>query len=437
MKKTARYLPARSFICESDRWHPDTREKYGPRFTGGISDYAEMEMFNADSLIPYNWNLMSAGHSDLEQKNPLKEYWVRNRDRENTLLVSDSGGFQIAKGTWDVQMNPPDQRFIDLRERVFKWQQKISDWAVSLDVPSLILSFPEVMEKTGIHSFDDGLRVMVDNLEYYVNNSNGQCKFLNALQGRTFEECDRCYDLVSAYNRPTNDRDYFRGWAFGGLQAYSAEAIIRRFIAFKFDGLLESTEWVHFLGRSKLYHTVLYSEFANMFPNIQMTYDSSGPFVTAARGNMYSGWSLDAQWPLKSIDIPFGPEHIGSSLSALDVLGKDCYPTKVMSKLTAGDVVCDNGRDSALDGLSYVYLMAHNLEILFEAQASAIDAWQHEQYPNLFDMPERFGNMLQDIFTQTTRESALKRLAYWAPYFTLLTNHKPSSHTQFESLFSS
>lgn len=435
MKKTARYLPARSFILEAERWHPKNRAEFKDRFTGGIRDHSDMEMFNPGSLVDYPWALISAGHSDLTGSKPDREYWVKNRDRSKTKLLSDSGGFQIAKGTWKVRINPMGDEFRELRQRIFDWQERTSDWAVSLDVPSLILSNPEAMKATGIDSYDLALEAMVANLDWYMENSNGTTGWLNALQGRTFEETDRCYGLVKEFNRPRTDRDYCRGWAFGGLQAYSAEAIIRRLIAIKWDGLLETTEWLHFLGRSKLYHTVLYSEFANCFPDIQMTYDSSGPFVTAARGNIYAGWTLTGSWPLKSMDIPFGSQHIGSDTPALEILGSGCYATETMRRLTAGDIVADNGRDSALDGLSYIYLMTHNLELLFKAQERAIEHWQEGHYPKEFDFNPDFGSMLQDIFGASSREQALGRLEHLAPWFKGLTNHKPQSTTQFEQLF--
>lgn len=436
MKKTATYLPARSFLLESACWHPDNQAASKDRFTGGVTGYDQLEMFSPTSIIPRNWALMSAGHSDLSNKRPKNEYWTRNRDRQRTRLITDSGGFQIAKGTWKVQLNPPSPEFIELRKNIFQWQERMSDWAVSLDVPSMIFKFPDAMKATGVYTYEDALQVMKANLEYYLTESSGSTGWLNALQGRTFEECDLCYSLVKEYNRPHAGRDYCRGWALGALQAYSAEAIIRRFIEIKWDGLLETTEWIHFLGRSKLYHTILYSEFANCFPEIEMTYDSSGPFVTAARGSIYSGWSLDGVWPLKSIDIPFGQGHIGSDRPSTDLLPEGSHFSECFKRLRVGDLVADNGRDSALDGLSYVYLMAHNLEVLDQAQKSAIDAWQKGQRPEQFDSEHLLSDILKDIFHNTRlKTDAIKKIDYYAPFIKALTNHKMSTTDTFNRLF--
>ena len=47
----------------------------------------------------YNKGLYSAGHAylDLDRSNEL-EYIIQHRDRDNTMILGDSGGFQIGKG---------------------------------------------------------------------------------------------------------------------------------------------------------------------------------------------------------------------------------------------------------------------------------------------------------------------------------------------------
>ena len=55
----------------------------------------------AAGIWNYKWSLYSAGHASLELGNIAKEDMTRNRDRDNSWLLGDSGGFQIGKGKWE------------------------------------------------------------------------------------------------------------------------------------------------------------------------------------------------------------------------------------------------------------------------------------------------------------------------------------------------
>ena len=74
------------------------------RMPAGIPDMEQLNWLNpAKGLFPYRWSLYSAGHANLDlNKVDPKEDMVRNRDT-NTIMLADSGGFQIAKGVWPGQ----------------------------------------------------------------------------------------------------------------------------------------------------------------------------------------------------------------------------------------------------------------------------------------------------------------------------------------------
>ena len=72
------------------------------RMPAGMPDMESMNWLNPQkALFPYRWSLYSAGHANLDLNKPdPKEDMVRNRDA-NTVMLADSGGFQIAKGLWE------------------------------------------------------------------------------------------------------------------------------------------------------------------------------------------------------------------------------------------------------------------------------------------------------------------------------------------------
>ena len=72
------------------------------RFPQGLTDMEQMNWLDdAKSLFPYKWSLYSGGHANLDlNKQDWSEDMVRNREA-GTLMLGDSGGFQIAKGLWE------------------------------------------------------------------------------------------------------------------------------------------------------------------------------------------------------------------------------------------------------------------------------------------------------------------------------------------------
>ena len=62
----------------------------------------QMNWLNSQqALFPYRWSLYSGGHANLDlTKSDPSEDMVRARE-PGTLMLGDSGGFQIAKGLWE------------------------------------------------------------------------------------------------------------------------------------------------------------------------------------------------------------------------------------------------------------------------------------------------------------------------------------------------
>jgi len=69
------------------------------RVPAGIGEVEALNFLNPDKgAFHYKWALYSAGHAELDvNKHSPKEDMVRNRDRDNSWLLGDSGGFQIAR----------------------------------------------------------------------------------------------------------------------------------------------------------------------------------------------------------------------------------------------------------------------------------------------------------------------------------------------------
>ena len=90
----------------------------------------------AAGIWQYKWGLHSAGLSLLTLA-IFKEDMYLNRDRENSWLLGDSGGFQIGKGKWegDWRAGSGDPKTQKKREQVLKWMDAYMDYGMILDIP--------------------------------------------------------------------------------------------------------------------------------------------------------------------------------------------------------------------------------------------------------------------------------------------------------------
>ena len=349
------------------------------RMPTGIPDMEMMNWLNPQKgLFPYRWSLYSAGHADLDVStfNP-KEDMTRNRD-PNSILLGDSGGFQIAKGVWEGEWKDPNspevQKIIkdltalgkqkrtnakgkevevDLlkeyqakitaaqkrRETVLKWLDGTSNYAMTLDIPTWTPQVPGSSEKVGIYTYQDAVNATKYNNEYFINNRKGHqeggTKFLNVLQGANHADADRWYDLMKDYCDPAKYPDtHFDGWAMGGQNMCDVHLVLKRLVALRHDNLLQEGvhDWMHFLGTSKLEWAVLLTDIQRAIrkyvnPAFTISFDCASPFLATANGQVYHHIDLphDNKWCYRMSPIvddkkyaadtrPFGPAVIADGL---------------------------------------------------------------------------------------------------------------------------
>ena len=93
-----------------------------------------------EGLFNYHWSLYSAGHAELDiNKDAPKELMIRERDRENSWLLGDSGGFQIGKGVWEGDWKDPNcPKAQKKREQVLAWMDAYMDYGMILDIPAWV-----------------------------------------------------------------------------------------------------------------------------------------------------------------------------------------------------------------------------------------------------------------------------------------------------------
>jgi len=257
-----------------------------------------------DGYFYYPWSLYSAGHANLDLSQfDAGEDMIRNRDRANTTILGDSGGFQIAKGVWEGEWCDPNgatvlermthaceigyrekivkkkkkvaedtptgtvvkdvitEKTIKVdavkeyqdrlaaaqkkREVVLKWLDGIADYAMTLDIPTWVTLNKKAAESCGVSTVDDAIAATCYNNEYFIQNrlgvANGGTRFLNVLQGSDHEYSDQWYEAVKHYCDPAvYPGRHFDGWAMGGQNMCDIELVLKRLVTLCHDKLLQS-----------------------------------------------------------------------------------------------------------------------------------------------------------------------------------------------------
>jgi hypothetical protein len=283
------------------------------RFPPGMKDMEELNWLNSQkSFFPYRWSLYSGGHANLDlTKQDWSEDMVRNRD-PNTLILGDSGGFQIAKGLWegDWKAGSGCPRAQKKRESILKWLDNISDYGMILDIPTWVIHDKKASDACGIRTLQEAVDATKYNNEYFMANrkgiKNGGAKFLNVLQGANHADADRWYDIMKEYCDPVKYPDtHFDGWAMGGQNMCDVHLVLRRLVALRYDNLLQEGrhDWMHFLGTSKLEWAVLLTVIQRAIrkyvnPKFTISFDCASPFLATANGQVYfeNVFENDAKW---------------------------------------------------------------------------------------------------------------------------------------------
>ena len=413
-------------------------------FTNGVDTF---DFLDPDKgAFFYNTCLYSAGHAYLDtSKSDIYESMVQNRDK-SVICVGDSGGFQVGKGIikfdWErFYEKPGDPGYVGdadkIRLKIINWLEHTADWSMTLDVPAWatdgnrlkeierlekLPQTPEITKEidkqkkklTGLLTFDDALQATLYNLDYFQQHRQGKTKYLNVLQGTTWEDCTIWYDAVKNYP--------FEGWAMGGNNARDTEIILRRLIVMRDEGYLQDRDWIHVLGTSKLDWACMLTAIQRQIrkhvnPNLTISFDCASPFISAANALVYSHnitTTTRFSYVMQSgvdhkvlhqskIPFPFKGE-VGDRLTMGDICWYgNAYAT--INGVKQPDVTEDevlelqkNGVDAewipagrnkidkvprtSWDTFSYAFLMMHNVEMHIRAvqQANTVADIEHAKH---------------------------------------------------------
>ena len=411
------------------------------RMPAGIPDMEQMNWLNSQKgLFPYRWSLYSGGHANLDlTKQDWSEDMVRNRE-PGTLMLGDSGGFQIAKGLWEGDWKagsgcPKAQK---KREQVLAWLDGIADYGMTLDIPTWVALDKEAGKKCGIGNHQEAVDATKYNNDYFMANrkgvANGGVKILNVLQGANHPDADSWYETMKHYCDPAQHPDtHFNGWAMGGQNMCDVHLILRRLVALRHDNLLQEGvhDWMHFLGTSKLEWAVLLTDIQRAVrkyvnPSFTVSFDCASPFLATANGQVYHHIDLphEGKWCYRMSPIADDKKYsvdtrpYGQAVVA-DGLVDHFDESPISQHLTMKDVCIYKPGDlnkigkegkTSWDSFSYALLMGHNVWMHIEAVQRANREYDAGQYPYMMRNSKGdhkyFRDIVDSIFATSDRDEA-------------------------------
>jgi hypothetical protein len=343
-KDYAVYLPAISsfystYIAKQRLEEFVSKERIPAGFDRGIEG---MNFLNPEQgYFTYKYALYSAGHAQLDlEKSMDQESMIQQRDRPNTMILGDSGGYQIGKGVLKFDwLNFEGAEANKTRKKILEWLELTADWSMMLDVPTWACDHIH-SPKTGLKTFEDCLDKTRFNNDYFLQNRLGQTKWLNVLQGGDWDTAEKWYRGVVEFSDPKGKYagKEAEGWAFGGANMCKMPITLKRLMTMREEGMLDGKDWIHFLGTAQLdwscYLTLIQRQIRkHINPNLTISFDCASPFIATAHGLVYTNAQhTNKRW---SVIMDKAPDNKGLS-------GRHDIPfpfeSEFASRLTMGDI---------------------------------------------------------------------------------------------------
>ena len=446
----ALFLPAVSSFFISGLGKQRKGENYfdATRIPAGFNGDVECLNFlnSKEGLYNYKWGLYSAGHANLDPtKNDSSESIIREREA-GTFMLGDSGGFQILKGQWPADWKDPNcPKAMAKRKEVLLWMDTYMDYGMCLDVPSESYRNTKAFEQHKIANLGDAVKATHINNEYFINNRNGKCKFLNVMQGLTHTDSDRWYEEMKKYCDPNIYPDnHFNGWAFGGQNKIDVDLMLRRLVGIIHDGLLQEGkhDLIHCLGVSIMEYAVLFTDIQRAIrkyhnPNLVITFDCASPFFSAAKGLAYFNTTIEhnKKWAYSMTKTAENKDYANDNRKFRDAVLQDGIHTvftdsPITDRMLMKDLcyrghgfINNQGKETktSWDTLSYTLLQAHNVYQHITAVQEANRRYEQGVMPkmliNKFEN-NHFGSIIDEIFRLNDKDKSLALIKQHASLWT-------------------
>ena len=308
---------------------------------------------------------------------------VTARDRKRTMILGDSGGFQIGSGTLaglkKVKAAKTPDAVIEAwrgayktRDWIVQWLEHNADVAMTIDLPLWCINAKKSPFR--ICTPDQLTKLTVENLKFIQNEKQGHCKWLNVLQGFDDATIKTWWDAVKKYR--------FDGWALGGIMGRLGDvsALMQQVLIMREENALDAgLDWIHVLGVAQTRWAVVLTAVQQNIrrttnPKLRITYDSASAFQAAGITQnivLYPRYTNEeASWAFKNARVPLGFAYAAGKAQRNFPFHSPVGDVFDLSMFNVND---DAFSRSHFDALSYVLLQNHNAWIYLRALQEAND----------------------------------------------------------------
>ena len=383
------FLPALQLPVVGNVSNPDARAI----FPGS----AELNWYDPlNEHFRYCAGLYSLGQSSL-RLDDSQETMVTQRDRERTLLIADSGGYQLGKNTFHAikgEMSIPflqSARYDEVRRRVLAWMEAYADYGMIIDFPAWAIGTDGFI----FTDINDCLKETKRNMEFFRDNLTGlsPLKLLSVIQGRNISEALEWYESIKGIQQFP-----YSGWSFAGPIVWDTTITIRMILKMLKDGRLNENEnWLHMLGRGSANAIFVFNILQQCLDEyigkgIRISFDVSTPFQEAGRhGKVYT----HLQETKNGYTMPFTEyselDSLVKLVSKFPTSAKWCGPFDEDVVINELEVELSKQHPNKTDAKTSAYLAHRNLylyckalEIVVWNSKSLISPQNRPAYPDIF-----------------------------------------------------
>jgi hypothetical protein len=308
------------------------------------------------------------------------------------------------------------------------------DYGMILDIPAWVARSPAGQKATGITTYAEAVQGTYINNDYFIKNRNGNCKFLNVLQGENHTDAEDWYQRMKHYCDPKKfPNEHFNGWGMGGQNMCDIHLVLKRLVALRFDGLLEKgkQDWMHFLGTSKLEWATLLTDIQRAVrkyhnENFTISFDCASPFLATANGQIYiqTETADRTKWVYRMVPSADDKRYARDNRLFKDVviqdgIFKNFESSPIIDQVEIKDVciyapgdlnkIGKEGKTS-WDSFSYAIQMGHNVWSHINAVQEANRQYDNGVFPAML-VEERFDRLffrdiVEAIFATSDRATA-------------------------------
>lgn len=315
----------------------------------------DLNILNPNSkLLNLSYVMTSAGQA-LPQSRPCI---ITERDRRSSVVIADNSGFQTASLGKAITTD-------EHRMKILKWQEKIADIGLVLDVPTGPLMDPN---NTYVYKTQrECLQATLTHTEFWKkNHSPGQIRWLSILQGNDQRFADMWYRETMKH------ADFCNGVAFAGPLRHNFDHVIGRLLQMAEENRLQGMSHVHILGTNELDVAVMLTAIQRAInkwinPTLRISYDTGAPSKMLRWNQIYSLPRFDGNsMTMQSVDAPDGPEFLHSNR-------RWPWPSEIGDAMMMKDFVVRPNKPNARyrDTLSNHLMVHHNIGSLCSGIALA------------------------------------------------------------------